>query len=145
MNITKDKYFLDTNVFIYSFDKQQKKKHNLAIELIQNALKTQRGIISTQVIQEFLNVVFRKFEKTMTAQESEKYFKRVLIPLCEFFPSFQYYQQAIEIKKSYGYSFYDALILTAAIQTSCKILYSEDFQNGQSVEGVRVINPFSEP
>jgi predicted nucleic acid-binding protein len=59
------KYFLDTNVFVYSFDASQHSKQEVALALIGDALQSGLGIISTQVIQEFLNVATRKFDVSL--------------------------------------------------------------------------------
>ncbi len=61
MNSMSDKYFIDTNIFVYCFDEQKPDKKSRALSLISDALQTGNGIISTQVIQEFLNVATRKF------------------------------------------------------------------------------------
>jgi predicted nucleic acid-binding protein len=57
-------------------------------------------------------------------------------------PSLELLTAALKIKKDVGYSFYDSLIVAAAVQTGCNILYSEDMQHGQLVAGLRIVNPF---
>lgn len=138
----KDKYFLDTNIFVYSFDSSEPTKSVIARDLIQDALKEQSGCISSQVIQEFLNVSTRKFNPPLTPQDSLKYLNTVLVPLCEIFTSVELYRKTIEISERWKYSFYDSMILTAAIQTNCTILYSEDLQHGQNIESLTILNPF---
>ena len=63
-------YFLDTNIFVYSFDSTAPGKQNIATDLIQDALKSQRGVISSQVVQEFLNVALWKFARPMNASDA---------------------------------------------------------------------------
>ena len=138
----KDKHFLDTSIFVYSFDSSELEKKNIARDLIQNALKEQVGCISSQVIQEFLNVSSKKFDPPLAPQDSLKYLNSVLAPLCEIFTSIELYRKTIEISERWKYTFYDSMIVTAAIQTNCSILYSEDLQHGQIVQDVTVINPF---
>jgi predicted nucleic acid-binding protein len=65
-----------------------------------------------------------------------------LEPLCEIHSSIQLYHQALDISERWRYSFYDALIISAALQSSCKILYSEDLQHDQNIHDIRIINPF---
>ncbi|MCI5147608.1 MAG: VapC toxin family PIN domain ribonuclease, partial [Candidatus Electrothrix sp. AR3] len=65
-----DKYFIDTNIVVYSFDQNDQRKQNVACELIQNALKEQIGCISSQVIQEFLNVSTKKFNPPLSHPDS---------------------------------------------------------------------------
>lgn len=88
----KDKYFLDTNILIYSFDKRDRKKQNTAQKLISLALNTHRGIISTQVIQEFVNVATRKFVTPLTTSDCKSYIETILTPLCEIFPNIALYR-----------------------------------------------------
>jgi predicted nucleic acid-binding protein len=74
------KYFLDTNIFVYSFDLSEPIKNAVARDLIQNSLREQIGCISSQVIQEFLNVSSKKFDPPLTPEDSLKYLNTVLTP-----------------------------------------------------------------
>ena len=139
-----DRYFIDTNIFVYSFDNSAPAKKTRAIELIQQALSTDSGIISTQVIQEFLNVATRKFAVPLKVEDSKTYLTQVLNPLCQVYPDLELYQSCLEIQETTGYSFYDSLIISAAIRGGCGILYTEDMQAGQMFRGVKINNPFSE-
>jgi predicted nucleic acid-binding protein len=65
-----------------------------------------------------------------------------LNPLCKIYPEVDLYQDALEIMDSTQYGFYDSLILASAVRGGCTILYSEDFQDGQMINGVKVVNPF---
>jgi len=134
---------MDSNILIYTFDSHAPRKQKKARELVATALKTQKGIISFQVIQEFLNVATRKFETPLTETEAEKYINQVLTPLCEIFSNMELYIKAVKIMERWQYSFYDSLIIAAALQAECKILYTEDLQHGQLIESTLTIkNPF---
>lgn len=67
------RYFIDTNIFVYSFDDRQPEKIERSLALIQEALQTGMGMISTQVIQEFLNLATRKFEVPMKIESARAY------------------------------------------------------------------------
>ena len=136
------KYFLDTNIIVYSFDASQPAKKELALALIGNALQSGLGIISTQVIQEFLNVATRKFMVPLTVEDAKAYLKMVLGPLCKVYPDQVLYEASLELQHETGYSFYDALILASALHAGCEILYSEDFRTGQQIRGLKIVNPF---
>ncbi len=138
----KDKYFLDTNIFIYAFDSKNKEKRKLSNKLIKNALASQKGCISYQVIQEFLNVSFRKFKKPLTLSDCQQYLNTILDPLCENYAGIGLFMKALEISERWQYSFYDSLIICAALNSKCKILYSEDLQHGQVIQELEIINPF---
>ena len=135
-------FFLDTNVFVYSFDDSAPQKQQTARGLIRDALGTQRGVISAQVMQEFLNVALRKFVQPMTIAESRDYMKITLLPLCRHYPSALFYDRALLLKEATGFSFYDSLIIAAAVDTGCSTLLSEDLQDGRTVQGVKIVNPF---
>lgn len=136
------KYFIDTNVFVYSFAPQQSAKYKKAIQLIGEALEDGVGLISSQVVQEFLNVALHKFKKPLTWDEAHLYFEEVLAPMCGIYPDPGMYRKALQIRHETGYHFYDALIVASAIEGGCKILYSEDLQNGRNISGLQIKNPF---
>ena len=138
----KGKYFLDTNIIVYSFDCENLSKQKVARDLISNALNKQSACISYQVIQEFLNVALNKFTNPLSNSDAQKYLTRTLEPLCEVFSSIPLYHKAIEIQERWKFSFYDSLIITAALLSDCAVLYSEDMQHEQKIEGLIIINPF---
>jgi predicted nucleic acid-binding protein len=135
-------YFLDTNIFICSFDETSPTKCQRSRQLINMALQTEQGMISVQVMQEFLNAATRKFPVPLTLQDSITYLHKVLNPLCQVYPNAELIEKGLSVKAETGYSFYDSLILAAAITGNCTILYSEDMQHGQTVHGVQIINPY---
>lgn len=137
-----DKFFLDTNIFVYSFDVLSKKKQRRAQDLIHEALTEHHGIISYQVIQEFLNVAMRKFAAPLSVDDSRLYLRSVLAPLCAVYPSLALYESALQIVEETKYGFYDALIVAAAVSADCTLLFSEDLQNGRGIHGLTIQNPF---
>ncbi len=139
-----DRYFLDTNIFVYCFDRGDRRKQHRAETLVAAAMEDHLGIISSQVLQEFVNVATRKFARTMTAAECRAYLDTVLVPLCEVFPSFSLYQQALSVHDETGFSFYDSLIVAGALESQCRWLYSEDLQAGRSIRGLTIRNPFAQ-
>ncbi|MCK4608895.1 MAG: PIN domain-containing protein [Gammaproteobacteria bacterium] len=136
-----ERFFLDTNILIYSFDHSDKIKRNKAQELVSVALSSGLGVISYQVVQEFLNVAGKKF--VFPSAKLRLYFDKVLDPLCEVYPDMKLYRFAVDIKDRFKFSFYDSLIIASAIESDCKVLYSEDLQDGQVLLGLKVKNPFS--
>ena len=135
-------FFLDTNILVYALDRNEPAKQRIAEQLIGDALGKRRGIISTQVVQEFISLALRKFERPMTVAECGEYLQAVLLPLCRHFPSISTCGRALLIVQETGYTFYDALILTAAIESGCHTLLTEDLQHGRVVQGVTILNPF---
>ena len=137
-----DKYFIDTNIFVYSFDAKSKLKQKQSKEIIDRAIAEHNGIISFQVIQEFINVATHKFPVSFSTSECRLYLEQVLSHLCEVYPTIGLYQQALTIQSETGFSFYDSLIVAAAQTGGCKIIYSEDLQHGQILSGLTIQNPF---
>ena len=137
-----DKFFLDTNIFVYSFDSRHPNKQKQAKDLIELALRDHRGIVSAQVIQEFMNAATGKFATPLSQADCRSYLDAVLAPLCEIFPSLALYHESLSIQEETGYSFYDALMITAALAGQCRLLYSEDLQNNRKVRELTILNPF---
>ena len=137
-----DRYFLDTNIFVYSFDSTATAKARKAQELIANALATGKGVVSYQVVQEFLNVALRRFSVPMNVADAERYLASVFRPLLSVQSSAALFAQALLIFGHGKFSWYDSLIITSAIQANCDVLYSEDMQRGQKIGSLRIVNPF---
>jgi predicted nucleic acid-binding protein len=137
------RFFLDTNLFVYTFDAKAPSKAKKAAQLIRRAADTGEGIISYQVVQEFFNVAFRRFPQPMNGAEAEQYLMTVLRPLLAVHSSPVIYLEALRIAEKYRVSWYDSLIVAAALQGQCETLYSEDFQHGQKIEKLRIENPFA--
>jgi predicted nucleic acid-binding protein len=137
-----DRYFLDTNIFVYSFDQSAAVKAQKATNLIREALTTQKGVISYQVVQEFFNVALRRFSQPMQVADAEQYLGTVFRPLLSVHSSQALYVEALHLQTQSGLSWYDSLIVSAAIQTQCNLLYTEDLQHGQRFGSLQVRNPF---
>jgi predicted nucleic acid-binding protein len=137
------KSFLDTNIFLYDIDVEAPKaKKNVAYSLIRDALTQHRSVVSYQVIQEFLAVGIRKFPVSVTVPDARRYLEAVLEPMLAVHSSVDLFQEALNIGSRYQLSWYDALIVAAASEASCSILYTEDLQHGAKINGVRIENPF---
>lgn len=138
----KDNYFLDTNIIAYTFDSAHPAKQAIAKGLVRDALNNQAGCISYQVIQEFLNIASRKFATPLSTADCQTYLSNVLEPLCEVFSSLTLFHRALEISSRWKFSFYDSLIVAAALSVESRILYSEDLQHNQKIENTVIVNPF---
>ncbi|MGD0801473.1 MAG: PIN domain-containing protein [Terracidiphilus sp.] len=137
-----DRFFLDTNIFVYSFDQGAAAKSAKAAQLIRGALTTQKGVISYQVVQEFFNVALKRFSQPMQAADAEQYLITVFRPLLSVHSSQALYAEALHLHAQSGISWYDSLIVAAAIQARCDYLFTEDLQHGQRFGNLRVSNPF---
>lgn len=136
------RFFIDTNIFVYTFDANAPAKAKKATQLIRRAADTGEGIISYQVVQEFFNVAFRRFPQPLTVPEAEQYLITVLRPLLAVHSTPAIYFEALRIFEKHKLSWYDSLIVAAAGESQCETLYSEDLQHGRKIEGMRIENPF---
>jgi predicted nucleic acid-binding protein len=138
-----DRFFLDTNIFVYSFDRTAPAKSRVAEELIRRAIATGKGIISYQVVQEFFNVALRHFAQPMSLGDAEQYLSITFRPLITVYPSVGLYGEALRLENKHSVSWYDALIAASAVEGQCSVLFSEDFQDGRKFGTLTVRNPFA--
>lgn len=137
-----DRFFLDTNIFVYSFDENAPQKSARASELIRQAVRSRTGIVSYQIVQEFFNVALRRFAHPMTAAEAEQYLTTTFRPLMAVNSSAALYAEALRLRGNHSLSWYDSVVVAAAIEGGAHVLYSEDLQHGQKFGTLRVENPF---
>ncbi len=134
--------FLDTNLFIYQLEARDTHKAEIAGRIIRDAVENGTGCISFQVVQECLNVAVRKAEVPLDASSARDYLDNVLDPLWQVMPTPALYHRALDIQGRYGYAFYDALIIAAAVESGCRRILTEDLHDGQRIDGVTIENPF---
>jgi predicted nucleic acid-binding protein len=137
-----DKYFLDTNIFVYSLDPVDPRKARIAEELVTRGVGSRMGVISYQVVQEFMNVSLRQFKATMTVAELELYFFKVLLPMMTIPSSSGLFLEGLRLQAAGQIAWYDSLVVAAAIQGGCEVLYSEDMQHGRRFGDLVIQNPF---
>ena len=138
--VEEGKVFFDSNILIYSVDERDSLKHKIAIDLINKAIQGKIGIISTQSLQEFFAVTTKKLNVTKEAAKEYIDFFADNIPVSQVSLSNIY--NAIDISIQTQFSFWDSLIVSAAHDSGCVIVYSEDMSHNQLVNGVKIINPF---
>jgi predicted nucleic acid-binding protein len=91
-----------------------------------------------------MNVALRKFIKPMSVSEARDYVKAILQPICQHYPDTSFFDRALLAKAEFGYSLYDTLMITAALDLGCHALITEDLHHGQVIRGMKIINPFRE-
>ena len=136
--------FLDTNVFIYHLDTTDKRKHAVAEKIVRDGLASGNACISFQIVQECLNTALRKAEVALDTDAARSYMDTVLIPLLQVPASAALYHRALDVRARWQFSFYDSLIVAAALAAGCKRLLTEDLQHGQRIDGLSVHNPFKD-
>jgi predicted nucleic acid-binding protein len=133
-----EKIFLDTNIIIYANDSRDPEKQKKAISIITELMKNQRGIISTQVLQEYACVALTKLKQP----------NDVVVRQLKLLETFEVIQQspemirrAVEIMHLYTISFWDACIISNAEFGNCSVIFSEDLNAGQYYSGIKMVNP----
>ena len=138
--VQQGKIFLDSNILVYFVDEHDSKKQKIAEKLIKNSVEMKTGVLSTQSLQEFYSVVTRKSlcSKEQAKTIVEKFKNTLSITQI----SVSHILKAIDISIQTQFSFWDSLIVSAAHSSGCVIVYSEDMNHNQLVNGVKIINPF---
>jgi predicted nucleic acid-binding protein len=130
------KIFFDTNILIYAVA-QDDPRTARAEELLAAG-----GVIGVQILNEFVSVARRRLK--MSWDEVTEAVEAILVLCPSPVPvTLATHAQGRKIAEGYGFSIYDALVVAAAMQAGCGTLYSEDFQDGQVIDGkLRISNPF---
>ena len=138
------KDFIDTNVFVYQLERIDARKAAIADRLIRRGIVNGTACISSQVVQECFNTALRKAEIPLTENDLRRYLESVLVPLLRVQSSSLLYHSSLDIHSRYGFSYYDSLIVAAALEAGCTRLYTEDLQHGQQIQQLTIIDPFRE-
>ena len=132
--------FFDTNVLVYADDIASPEKRDLAIALFAEHLRRGTAVVSLQVMQEYFAAATRKLGLAPEmAQRKVEILARGRVVRFDASDVIA----AIELHRLTQVSFWDALIVNAARAAGATVLYSEDFQPGAVIGGVRIVNPFA--
>ena len=136
-----DRTFIDTNVLVYAYDTHEPRKQERAQTLLKTGIETESAVLSAQVLSEFFTVVTRRIPNPLSIQEAEEATDLVsILPVVEI--DLLLVRRAIRIHKHYGITYWDSLIVAAAERSDCTQIFSEDFNPGQSYNGIVAVNPF---
>ena len=136
------RFFLDTDVFIASFDRRRRRRHEDAHELISTALSAGVGFVSPLVIQEFVSAALQEFSVPLTAPDCRLYIEEVLMPLCCTTPAAALYPRALAIRERSEWDFRDCLIIASAQEIGCRTLFSQRLPHWQRFDSLLFVNPF---
>ena len=134
----KDRVFIDTNILVYLYSKTEPQNKQIVLKL----LSSKNVIISTQVIGEFVWVMYRKFG---VERENLKIIGNRLLEKLEVVSiNPKTVKKALNIFEVYKFSYWDSLIVASALEANCSILYTEDMRDGQIIENrLKIVNPFT--
>lgn len=133
------RHFIDTNVLVYAEAKDYPLKQKAAFTLLKQLYEETSGVLSTQVLQEYCNVALKKLRLT------PQYIRSQL----DFYEQFEVIQvtpaiirTGMDLHQTRSIAFYDAIVIASASTAGCSVLFSEDMNAGEIMNGVRIVNPF---
>ena len=131
--------FIDTNVVVYASDPSDSRKNELAVEILADAFDNDQYVISSQVLNEFVNTALNKLKKS--DEEVVGHLRQLktmrVVPV-----SAEWLERAVEMRSRYDLQFYDSLLLAAAEALGCDKFLTEDLNDGQMYGSVKAVNPF---
>jgi predicted nucleic acid-binding protein len=136
------KRFVDTNILLYAKDASEPEKQSIAEALMRELWQSRTGCLSVQVLNEYFVNVTQKLDPGLTKEEAWS----DLDALSVWEPQvidFELLTSAFKIQGRYDLSWWDSLIVAAAVSLGCEEILSEDFSAGQRYRGIPVINPFA--
>lgn len=136
-----DKVFVDTNILIYAYDLASGAKRKHAAEVVKTLWDRGNGVLSTQVLQEFYVNVTRKIDHPITPDKARSILATYLAWQVEVITP-DSVLRASELQERHKISFWDGMIVVAAIQSGATTILTEDLNHGQLIEGVTIENPF---
>ncbi|UCE52423.1 MAG: PIN domain-containing protein [Desulfobacterales bacterium] len=136
-----DRTFVDTNILVYAHDLDSGNKHRIANKIVSDLWDSRSGVLSTQVLQEFYVTLTRKISVPLRKPTARRIVKNY-IDWEVVINDAPIIIQASEIEEAYNFSFWDALIVSAAYSKNVNTILTEDLSHGQHVEGISIINPF---
>ena len=134
--------FVDTNVLVYAFDASAGLKQTAAGILLERLWQSGTGCLSVQVLQEFFVTVTRRVAHPLSVDEAADRI-REFGAWRVFSPTVDDVLAAIDLQKQASLSFWDAMVVRAAAESGCDLLWTEDLNDGQTIRGVHIRNPFT--
>jgi predicted nucleic acid-binding protein len=133
----------DTNILVYSHDPTNPEKQSRALRLVEDLIARDALAISVQVLNEFYVSATRPHKPPALPHDQACAIVRDLVVVARVLPlTTEVTLRALDAMPLHGLSFWDALIWAAAAENGVRTVYTEDFQHGREVEGVRFVSPF---
>lgn len=136
-----ERSFIDTNILVYAEASDIPEKQQAALALLKQLYQETSGVLSTQVLQEYCNIAIKKLKLP-------PHYIRAQLDLYEQFEVIQVtpaiIRAGLDLAQTRSVSFYDAIVLACAQTAGCSVLLSEDMHRGETINGVRIVNPFAD-
>ena len=136
-------FFVDTNILVYLHDSRELEKQARATAIMEVLWRQASGCLSFQVLMEFYAVATRKLKPGLPPETA----RQEIHDLLDWKPpppSGRLFTRAWQIEERWQLSWWDALIVASALAQNCRVLFTEDLQDGLEIDGLRILNPFAE-
>ena len=133
--------FIDTNILVYAEASDAPVNQRAALALLKGLYEEGLGVLSTQVLQEYCNVALKKLR--LSAQHV-----RAQLDLYEQFdvvlvtPAI--IRDGLDLHQTRSVAFFDAIVLASAHASGCNVIWTEDMNAGEVINGLRIVNPFDQ-
>jgi predicted nucleic acid-binding protein len=134
-------YFIDTNIIVYAHNSDYPGKQIPAQKIIFDGIRSNKGVISAQVLSEFFVTITKKIKQNISVHAA-KHEILLLSHLTVVDIDYDLVLRVVSLQNQLQLSYWDSLILAAAERSDCDTLYSEDLSHGQKYTGINCINPF---
>jgi predicted nucleic acid-binding protein len=134
--------FVDANVLVYAFDSSAARKQQAALQLLERLWESGNGCVSIQVLQEFFVTITKKVPKPLPVDDAKARIREFAAWMV-FTPTADDILVAIDRHTEAKIGFWDAMIVIAAAESDCDVLWTEELNDGQLLRGVRIQNPFT--
>jgi len=131
--------FIDTNVLVYAEASDEPLKQQAALTLLKRLYENNEGVLSTQILQEYCNVALKKLRLSSTHIRAQ-------LDLYEQFELVQVtpaiIRAGLDLQQTRSVSFFDSIVLASAHAAGCNVIWSEDMNTGEVINGMQMTNPF---
>jgi predicted nucleic acid-binding protein len=135
---------LDTNILVYAFDRREAEKRTQAMKVILELQSAELGCLSVQNLSEFINATTRGAEPLLSVELASAYVEDFRAAFPVFPLTVSIVLEALRGVREHQLSYFDAQLWGCAKLNQVPFIFSEDFQDGQTLEGVRFVNPFAQ-
>lgn len=132
---------VDTNILVYAYDLDAGEKRAKAQEIIYGLWQNEEGVLTTQVLAEFFVTITKKVKNLLSFAEARQIIDDYKNGWSVFATTPETVLKAIQGVEQYSLSFWDSMIWASAVLNGVPIIYSEDMQHEQLIEGIRIENP----
>lgn len=138
----RNRFLVDTNVLVYAYDRSEPKKQKIALDILDHLVRTQVGVLSTQILAEFFWIVSRRIPAPLSIEDASKQVNLFVQSWPVLSITHLIVIEATRGVMVHHLSYWDAQVWATARLNQVPMVLSEDFNDGSTIEGIRFANPF---